>query len=151
MPLNILFDADTTSEGTYRASAVLYSHAEAEIKENGHTSDGGRMPLMSITRRENIKDNDFIYSYMIVCGSPAYVSDKYLNSNSYANSDILVNTIRLTGREKIVADIDLKVLDDTSLDITTSQSNTWTVVFAAVIPLIIGVVGIVVCKRRRAK
>ena len=151
MPLNILFDTDTTSKGTYQASAVLYSHAEAEIKESGQTSGGGRMPLMSITRRENIKDNDFIYSYMIVCGSPAYASDKYLNSNSYANSDILVNTIRLTGREKVVADIDLKVLDDTSLDITTAQSNTWTVVFAAVIPLIIGVVGIVVCKRRRAK
>ena len=151
MPMKILFDSDYTSAGTYQASAVLYSHDTSEIAENGKTSDGGRLPLMSITRRENIKDNDFIYSYMLVCGSSSFVSDRYLNSNSYANSDILLNTIRLTGREKIVADIDLKMLDDTTLDITVSQSNAWTAVFALAIPLVIGIVGIIVCKRRRAK
>jgi hypothetical protein len=104
---------------------------------------------MTITRKEGIRDNDYIYAYLTVCGSPSFVSDKYLDSTAYANSDILLNTIRLTGREKIVADIDLKVFDKTELDITTSQSNVWTVLFAAAIPLAVGVTGGVVCYRRR--
>lgn len=149
MPLDTLFETETTLNGVYQTSAALYSHASAGVMKDGATSEGGRMPLMTITRRENVKDNDYIYSYLTVCGSPSFLDDKYLNSNSYANSDILVNTVRLTGREKIVADIDIKVFDDTTLDITTSQTNTWTAIFAVAIPAAVAVAGAVVCRRRR--
>ena len=149
MPLKLLYETDSSSVGTYQASAVLYSHETAEVRENGNTSPLGRAPIMTITRRENIKDNDYIYSYLTVCGTPSFVSDKYLNSNSYANSDILLNTVRLTGREKIVADIDLKMFDDTTLEATVTQSNVWTAVFAVAVPVLVGVAGIIVCYRRR--
>lgn len=149
MPLKLTYETAQAPMLSYIASPVLYSHASAEIRENGTETDGGRMPLMTITRREGIKDNDYIHAYVTVCGSPSFLSDKYLNSNSYANSDIFVNTIRLTGREKIVADIDLKVFDETELDVTTTQTNSWTAVFAIAIPLVIGVVGAVVCFRRK--
>lgn len=149
MPLNVTYDTSSILGGTYLASPVLYSHDSADVVENGKSTDGGRLPLMTITRREGIENNDYIFAYLTVCGSPSFVADKYLDSNSYANSDILVNTIRLIGRDKIVADIDLKVFDDTKLDITTSQANAWTVFFAVLIPAAIGVVGAVVWHRRR--
>ena len=131
------------------ASFAMTPHASSNVREGGETKDGGRLPLMTISRKEGIRDNDYIYAYLTVCGSPSFVSDKILNSNSYANSDILVNTIRLTGREKIVADIDIKVFDNTELDVTTSQTNGWTAVFAIAIPLVIGAFGFAVCFRRK--
>ncbi|MBQ7669590.1 MAG: Gldg family protein [Clostridia bacterium] len=149
MPLNLLYDTSSAPMASYLASAVLYSHASSYVREGGENKDGGRLPLMTISRKEGIRDNDYIYAYLTVCGSPSFVSDKYLNSNSYANSDILVNTIRLTGREKIVADIDIKVFDDTELDVTTSQTNGWTAVFSIAIPVVIGVFGFAVCFRRK--
>lgn len=149
MPVSTLFESNYSTKGTYETSPVLFSHESADVVEGGVTTRGGRLPLMTITRRESVKDNDYIHSYLTVCGSPSFVEDKYLDSNSYANSDILVNTIRLTGREKIVADIDMKVFDDTSLDITTSQANAWSAVGAAVIPIIVAAAGVVVCYRRR--
>ncbi|MBQ7714411.1 MAG: GldG family protein [Clostridia bacterium] len=151
MPLVKLYDTQSVMYGTLEASTVLYSHDSAEISENGETKDTDSLPLMTITRRERIRDNDYIYSYMTVCGAPSLVSDKYLNSNSYANSDIILNTVRLTGREKIVADIDLKILDNTELDITVSQANGWCAVLAVLIPLVIAAVGIAVYHRRRKK
>ena len=149
MPLNLLYETQSVLKGQYQASAVLYSHATADVAKDGKSESAGHLPLMTITRREGIRNNDYIYAYLTVCGSPAFVEDKYLDSNSYANSDILVNTIRLTGRDKIVADIDMKVFDNTSLDITSSQSNVWTAVGAVLIPLAVGAFGVAVCYRRR--
>ena len=149
MPLNVMYDLENTLDGEYVASAVLYSHGSSYTVKDGQEIGSGREALMSITRRESVKDNDYIHAYVVVCGSPAFLSDKYLNSNSYANSDILVNTIRMTGREKIVADIDLKVFDDTSLDITTFETNVWTALFALAVPLAVAVFGAVVCRRRK--
>ena len=149
MPLNVTYDLTTTLDGEFVASAVLYSHDSSSTVKDGSEVSSGREALMTITRRESVKDNDYIHAYVTVCGSPAFLSDKYLNSNSYANSDILVNTIRMTGREKIVADIDIKVFDDTSLDITTSETNAWTAVFALAVPVAVAAFGTVVCRRRK--
>ena len=86
---------------------------------------------------------------MLVCGSADYNNSEYLNAKSYANRDILYSAMRITGRERILADIPYKVLDDTSLDITTAQANNWTVALTAVAPVIIAVCGVVVWVRRK--
>ena len=117
--------------------------------KEGETVAEGALPIMTVSREEGIKDNDYIYTYVLVCGSPDFASDEFIKSSSYANSDILVNTVRLTGREKIVADIDPKVLDETTLDITTAQANRWSVAMVTVIPVIVAIFGIYVCIRRK--
>ena len=86
---------------------------------------------------------------MIVCGTGEYANSEYLNSNTYANRDILYNTMSLTGRKRILADIDYKVLDDDTLDITTAQANRWSVALTACIPVVLAVVGTVVYIRRK--
>ena len=149
MPLKRLYETDNVPMAQRMTSTVLYSSSSSQILENGKTDGGGRSPLMTITRKEGIKDNDYIYAYLIVCGSPSFVSDKYLNSNAYANSDIIFNTVRLTGREKVVANIDLKMFEEAPLDVTVGASNVWTFFIAALIPLAVGVVGFIVCFRRR--
>ena len=149
MPLTLVYETDDKLMGSKEASPVLYSYDSASRVENGTEGEKASYPIATIARESFIKENDYFYNYVFVCGSPEFVSDRYINSNSYANSDIILNTARLIGREKIVANLDIKVLDDTSLDITASQANRWTVAMTLIIPAIIAVCGIVVCTRRR--
>lgn len=149
MPITLVYDEDDKLMGSKMTSAALYSYDSASIIEGGRETGKGSVPLATISREEGIVDNDYFHSYVFVCGSPEFASDKYISSNSYANSDIILNTARLIGREKIVADIDIKLLDDTSLDITSAQADRLTVIMTLTLPAVTAVAGIIVCTRRR--
>lgn len=151
MPLTLVYDESQQLMGSKMTSAVLYSKDTSELYENGTSVDKGSFPLVTLSRESGIKDNDYFYSYVFACGSPEFISDKYINSNSYANSDIILSTARLIGREKVVCNLDIKILDDTSIDITSAEANRWTVILTLVPPAVSAVVGTVVCIRRRRK
>lgn len=149
MPLNLVYDQDNSLTASRMSSTVFYSGDGADVYEKGEKVKSGAYPIAAISRESAVKDNDYFYSYVFVCGSPGFASDKYINSSAYANSDIILNTARLIGREKIVADIDPKVLDETELDITTAQANGWSIAMIVTLPVIIGLAGICVYIRRR--
>lgn len=149
MPLTILWENDPALEGTKVTSPVLLSHDSAESVQNGEVTAAGSLPLMTVSREGRVENNEYYYSYVLVSGSADYTDPAYLLSNTYANSDILYNTMRLTGRDQIIADIDMKLLDDTSMDITTAQANRWTVALTVTLPVLIGIVGTAVYIRRR--
>ena len=50
---------------------------------------------------------------------------------------------------QVLADIDRKVFDDTTLDITTAQANDWTVAMTVVFPVIAAITGLVIWVRRK--
>ena len=104
---------------------------------------------MTISRETRIVENEEYYSYVIACGSSNYVDGAWLLSNSYANSDVIYNAMRITGRERVLADIEYKVLDDTELIITTAAANNWTVVLTVTLPVILAIAGAVVWVRRK--
>lgn len=149
MPLEILWEKDPSLEGSKVVSPVLFSHDTAQKIQNGDAVSSGIQPLMTISRESRVENNEYYYSYVLVSGSADYTDPAYLLSNTYANSDILYNTMRLTGRDRILADIEMKVLDDTSMDITTAQANRWTVALTVTLPVLIGIVGLAVHIRRR--
>ena len=149
MPLRLLYDADDQLDGTKEVSAALSAYDTAEAVYDGETVAKGAFPLLTISRESRIQGNEYYYSYVLVSGSADILRPGYLNSGTYANSDILYNTMRLPGRDRILADIDFKVLDDTSMDITTRQANNWTVALTAALPVVIAVIGIAVHIRRR--
>lgn len=151
MPITLTYDEADKLMGSKLTSAVLYSNDTSELFENGEAGEKGSYPIVTISREEGIKDNDYFHSYVFVCSSPEFISDKYINSNSYANSDIILSAARLIGREKIVADIDIKVFDDTSLDVTAAVANRWTVALTLIPATVAAIVGITVCIRRRRK
>lgn len=151
MPLSLVYEEDDSLTASRISSPVFYSGDSAEIYENGEKVSSGNYPIAAIARESIVKDNDYFYNYVFACGSPAFTADKYINSSSYANSDIILNTARLIGREKVVADIDPKVLDETELDITTAQANNWSVAMIVTLPVIVAIAGITVCIRRRRK
>ena len=149
MPLNMLYDTNSELFGVFAASPVLKSSDLSQTEKQDEVTGKGSRVLMSLTAREGIIENkDYIYAYLLVSGSPGMISDEYLNS-SYGNRDIMFYALRHLGREKVVSNIDLKRFDNTDLTITEGQVKAWTVFFAAAIPLIIGLAGVVICFWRR--
>lgn len=149
MPIKMLWTEDDDLEGTKEISPVLLTHDSAVKVTDGKEDKLGREPLMTVTRESRIVDNEYYYSYVLACGSAEYTKGDWLLSNSYANSDIIYNAMRITGRERVLADIEYKVLDDTSINITTSQANGWTVALTVAAPAILAICGIVVWVRRK--
>ncbi len=149
MPLQMLWERDDALDGVKDCTPVLSTHDSAVAVKNGEEIDAAGVPLMVLTRETRIVDNDYYYSYVLVCGSADYNNSEYLLANAYANSDILYSAMRITGRERILADIDFKVLDNTDLDITTAEANRWTVALVTAVPALIAVCGTAVWVRRK--
>ena len=149
MPLEMLWETDEALDGSKEISPVLLSHSSATAVKDGEESKLGSVPLMTVTRETRIVENEEYYSYVLVCGSAEYTDGSWLLSNGYANRDIIYNAMRITGRERVLADIDYKVLDDTSMSITTSDANVWTVALTVTLPVIIAAAGVVVWTRRK--
>lgn len=149
MPIEILWTTGGGLSGSRDVSPVLTSYDSAEAISNNVTVGKGSYNLMTISRESRIIDNEYYYSYVIVSGSSNFANSNYILSNAYANADILSAAMRATGRDKILADIEFKVFDDTSLDITTAQANDWTLACVLILPAVASVVGLVIWVRRK--
>lgn len=155
MPVNILWTENALESGTKQVFSVLSSYDSAELIHGGKTEGTGSRSLMAISRdkiivnNENSLNADYIYSYVFASGSPSFVTNNYLSSNSYGNADILYAAMRAVGRENMLADLKYKAFDNTTLTITTAQSTRWTVVIAVIPPAIIAIAGVVVRIRRK--
>ena len=57
--------------------------------------------------------------------------------------------MKATGRERVLASLELKPFDKDDIDVTTADANRWTVRLTTVLPLIFAIVGIVVITRRK--
>lgn len=149
MPIEILWEAGGSLSGSRVVSPVLSSYDTAVAIKDGIEVGKGSYPLMTISQEARIIDNEYYCSYVIVSGSSNFANSNYLYSNAYANTDILSAAMTATGRDKILADIDWKVFDDTDLDITTAQANNWSIALVTVLPLITAVIGLVIHIRRK--
>ncbi|MBQ7660651.1 MAG: Gldg family protein [Clostridia bacterium] len=132
-------------------SAVLRAYPTAAVIENGETvSRGERYNLLTITRDMNTKDNDTYYSYVMAAGTQFFTTADYLNSNTYANEDILYYAFRVMGREKLPVNIDFKELAQSRMEnITSAEATRTTVLLVTVLPLLSAAAGLVVVTRRK--
>ena len=128
---------------------MLKSYETAPALQNNPVVDKGVFNLMTISQETRVIDNEYYSSYVIVSGSTNFANSSYLFSNAYANADILSAAMKATGRDKILANIEFKVFDDTSLDITTAQANDWTLANVLVLPAAAAVCGLVIWVRRK--
>jgi len=134
-------------------SAVLRSSADALAVKDGNVTDSrGNYNLMVVTKELRMIDNQEYSSYVLCTATSEFTAEKYINSNVYANKDILYSAFKLMGREFIPADIKFKVLESYEIEnMTTAQANRWTVALVTVLPVIILATGAVVCLRRKFK
>ena len=149
MPIEILWEEGGGLSGSRMVSPVITSYDTSRAMRNNETVGRGSYNLMTISRETRIIDNEYYYTYVIVSGSANFANSNYLLSNAYANADIISAAMKATGRDKILADIEFKVFDKTKLDITTAQSNHWSVALVTVLPAAAAVVGLVIWVRRK--
>lgn len=149
MPINILWENGGGLNGTRDVSAVLKSYSSSELVEDGLVKDSGAYNLVTISRESRIVDNEYYYSYVMAFGSPTFANMSYIDSNAYANEDILSASMKAIGRERVLATLELKPFDKDEITVTTDQANNWTVAMTLVLPAIFGLCGIVVITRRK--
>ncbi len=145
----------TVSGQAHTISPMLLSSGNAKLG-----NDAGSQCLMSLTATvffEKGESDTFIGSeydaFTLVCGAPAFLDNVYLQSNAFANRDILYSLLlgisSHNGSLKNMPDILNKNLTDETLTITTRQADIWTAVCVGVLPLAASICGIVVYVRRK--
>lgn len=132
-------------------SAVLTAYPSAHLSENGKTTDtAGGYNLMTITRDMNTRNNDTYYSYVMAANTSYFTSADYLESNAYANENILYYALRVMGREKVPCDIPFKEFAVTKIEnMTSAEAVRAAVLLITVIPICAAVCGVVVTTRRK--
>ncbi|MBQ4353457.1 MAG: GldG family protein [Clostridia bacterium] len=149
VPIDILWTTGGGINGSRDVSAVLKSHDTSELMQNGMVVDSGSYNLVTISRETNIVDNEYYYSYVMAFGSPTFAAQSYIDSNAFANEDILAAAMRAVGRERVLSMLEFKPFDNSDITITTAEANKWTVAMTLVIPAVIALCGIVVITRRK--
>lgn len=153
-PINRLWD----SKDGRITSTALYTTNNAEKYVDGEKVETGRYPLIVLSRESryvyetdaNGERSQVLHSnYVFACGSRYLTSSDYLDKKAYGNSDILYAMMRTMGKTQVPADLDFKVFDDESLDITTAEATNWTIFLTAVIPACFLIAGAVVWIRRK--
>ena len=144
-PINILWD----SNNGRTVSTVLYTSDKAEKYVDGELVETGKYPLIVLSRESRYIDNTPHYSYVFACGSQYLTSNDYLGRKAYGNSDIVYSMMRTMGKTQVPVDLDFKVFDDESLDITTAEATNWTIFLTAVIPACFLIAGVIVWIRRK--
>ncbi len=148
-PIEILWENGGGLNGSRDVSPVLKSYDTSELVRDGMVYDKGSYNLVTISRETRIVSNEYYYSYVIAAGSPSFAAKDYLDSNAYANDDILSAAMKAVGRERVLAVLELKPFDKSDITVTTAEANRWTVGMTTVIPAIFAICGLVVITRRK--
>ncbi len=146
-----IFDPNEVVAGNNAAKstfALLQSYGTAQTRQANGEIITGSVPLLGVSRVLWDVSKDQI-SYVVALGSSDFLSSEY--EASCANRNIMLELLRLMWDNTVYYDnIDYKSFDDTSLtNVTTAAANAWTITCVAVIPMVIGVCGVIVYVRRR--
>lgn len=145
-PVKIL-DATTA----VNVSPVLKS-ADTAVKYNmteGKAVSQGAFDLLVLAQRTEYRNNEPKSALVLACGSVDFLTSAALLSNSYSNSDVMLNAMRIMANRKVATDVKWKEFDSTALSMTLEEQNNWTLISMLLLPLIASAAGIAVWLRRR--
>ncbi len=148
-PINILWDTNQSVANTRNVSAVLKSYDTSEAMKNGLAGETGSYNLVTLSRDYTIVNSEYYYSYVMAFGSPTFASASYIDSNAYANEDILSAAMKAIGRERVLANLNRKPFDDSQITVTTADANRWTLAMTLAIPAVFALCGLIVITRRK--
>ncbi len=149
-------DTPAFSYGTYYRNGVsryLYdvfwggmnATAEAFGRQYEITTEQNRFRLMTISvENRTIMETDYLSttvpSYVAVFGSTEFASDAVLDSAAYGNADVLLSTLRATGREVMPADLEFKAFKiyevDQQVYMPDTTKNLATTIFMVALPIV---------------
>ena len=125
--------------------------AVVDTKVVGQANAKDPFKLMTVTRESRMVDNENEdYSYVLACGSTDFLSSTLLLSNTYGNTDLMLSSLRATGREFVPVGLKLKPFASTDIEtLTTAQANRYTIALIVIPTLITAIAGVYVLVRRK--
>ncbi len=150
----------------FRAKDTAYAYAklngERVTDDSGAlvTDTQGPFRLMTVTEQERLVSEGIGYtnaemnSYVCAIGSTEFVSDAFLSTNAYGNTDLLLLMLRQIGKPDARVDLNFKELYDSQMNSKLqAQMNptALTVVLVALPAVAFACAGVVILSRRRAK
>ncbi len=148
-PIEILWEDSSALSGSRNASSILSSYESSQLMVDGVATESGSYPVAALSYESTIVDNEYYYTYVMVFGSPSFAAESYIDTNAFANEDILSAAMKATGRERVLSLLKLKPFDTSDITITTAEANRLTVAMTLTIPALIALCGLVVIIRRK--
>ncbi|MBQ9467897.1 MAG: Gldg family protein [Clostridia bacterium] len=142
----------TNTSGDINNAAVLRA-------SSGAVTDGGSAAgaaILALAQKENIVSGTIKkYNYVTVCADADFISDEYLNTASYANEAMLVSIARMTVSDKDPTPRAVNIafkdyVAETNVEgVSNAGKQTFVIMMAGVLPLLILTAGLIVYVRRR--
>lgn len=115
------------------------------------TKDGEKSaantPIMTLSKYTKIENNKEVSGNVIVCGSTGFLLN--LETSSSANGDLFKQMLVTMGNDKIIVDIDYKVLDETKIDVPMETVKNMAIRLAVIVPTVIIIIGVAVFIKRK--
>lgn len=151
LPL-VIEKAENVKDPYVTVESVLRSSVSSYVQGDNQTLAGPFDVMALATRTQYINHgnsiNEEVKGHLLVSAAPDFLSLCY-DSAPYANRALIFNAIKLMSDEDLVTDIGLKLVDDTSLEISAEDVTRYTVIMAAVLPGIIVIAGVAVWIKRK--
>jgi len=142
-----LMDIPKSTVGSMEISAVVTASKNAVVMAGSEVAEVPFVPLMTLSRYTKLVDEHEVSGNAVICGSGAFLSE--LDNPSLANADLFKQMLIYTGNDSIISDIGFKVLDETSIEVTSQTSKSMMRNLGITIPVIIAIVGVVVFIKRK--
>ena len=142
----------SNGDGSYtrdnRTLYSLYQSSENAVSwASGSPVDGGATLLFALTEQKNA---DAGSSFVGVCSSVSFTTESYLQSAVYGNTDALMRTLSVFGKQNLPEGLTIKPFLSTTIStVTTAQMLGWTLALALIPAAIITTAAALILVRRR--
>ncbi len=116
------------------------------VGENNIQSAAGA-PLMTVSTYSTRVAGQEREARVFVCASTGFVTE--LSNTSFSNNDLFKRCLASMGNENVALDIDFKVLDETSISVTSDRVDSLTNSLVIFVPIIIAIAGVIVFIKRK--
>ena len=143
-----LFETYETAKGYSQG----FTEGEQSVV-NATEKDPLKLMAVSVQTQYDQETGDSVMpnsSYVVLCGSTDFASDKYINSDSYGNEDFLLSLFELCGREPVPVGLTYKAFRNYKIEAISSTQATAITVTLTVVPVVIALcAGVFVLVRRK--
>lgn len=157
-PITLLFDSkDTRSTVSLLATTetgFAYTEEMSKALENGERPEiiSSVQNTMALGRKYIFdKDNNMIFSNVLVIGSSETLDESYTSKTFYNNGDYFISILNtMTGKNSGIS-IVAKDLSSPEINVDQSDVNKYFTLFIVVIPVAVLAIGVIVFIKRRTK
>ena len=131
----------------FTVSPVIVASNNAKVYLGSQAEAVPGIPLMTLSKYTKLVGEHDKSGNVVICGSTGFLEE--LNSPAYPNADLFKHTLISMGNDKIISDIEWKVLDEFEIRQTQAENNSMMRKLGIIIPVIIAIVGAIVFIKRK--